>query len=98
MGLKISDLNRDELVRLYTEFPETGEIMTDIIPGLQAIIDNSEGRLYDAERTFLRNAINHIHGMRAVAGKASGGGSFREMTAGIPRRSDEPKDASNEAH
>jgi hypothetical protein len=52
--------------------------MTDIIPGLQAIIDNSEGRLYDHEREYLRTVILHIQGIRAVAGKASGEGSYRE--------------------
>jgi hypothetical protein len=63
--------------------------MTDIIEGLSAILKNGEGRLYDHERVFLQNAINHIHGLRAVAGKAdgNGNGSFREVTADIPRQS-----------
>jgi hypothetical protein len=65
--------------------------MTDIIDGLTALINNSEGRLYDHERAFLKTAIDHIHGMRVVAGKASSqAGEFREMTVGIRRRSDEP--------
>ena len=64
--------------------------MTNIIAGLQAIIENSEGRLYDHEREYLRTVILHIQGLQAVAGKASGEGSFRETVAGIPRRSDGP--------
>lgn len=58
--------------------------MTDIITGLQAIINNSEGRLYDHERAFLKTAIVHIQGIRAVAGKATGEGpSFAHIKSGL---------------
>jgi hypothetical protein len=72
--------------------------MTDIINGLNAIINNSEGRLYDHEREYLKTVILHIQGIRAVAGKAAAGDSFRDMTADIPRRSDEPQEASDGTH
>ena len=73
---------------------------TDIIPGLQAIIDNSEGRLYDHEREYLRTVVLHIQGLRAVAGKASGEGSYRETVTGvqrgIPRTGNSPISSSDE--
>ena len=64
--------------------------MTDIVDGLNALIKNTEGRLYDHERKFLETAVMHIQGMRAVAGKAEAGPSFREVSDTIPRRGFEP--------
>ena len=62
----------------------------DIVDGLNALIKNTEGRLYDHERKFLETAVLHIQGIRAVAGKASGEGSFRDISEGIPRHIVEP--------